>query len=57
MLSSLTPKQDELKTQLIGLSSIVICLIGPMNGIFEINMTSDLAGWMNMEFNLDQVSS
>lgn len=57
MLSSLTPKQDELETQLIVLLSIVMGLIGPMNGIFEINITSDLVGWMNMELNLDQVSS
>ena len=51
----LTPKQFELKTQLMGLSSIVMSLIGPMNGVFEI--TSDLTGWMNIELNLDQVSS
>ena len=57
LLSSLTPKQDELETQLMGLSSIVMRLIGPMNGVFEMSSTSDLTGWMNIELNLDQVSS
>ena len=38
MLSSLTSKQGELETQLIGLLSIVINLIGLMNGVFEMNI-------------------
>ena len=49
--------QDELETQLMGLSSIVMSLIGPMNGVFEMSITSDLTGWMNIELNLDQVIS
>ena len=58
LLSSLTPKQDELETQiLMGLSSVVMSLIGPMNGVCEMSVTSDLTGWMNIELNLDQVSS
>ena len=57
MLSSLTPKQDELETQLMGLSSIAMSLIGPMNGVFEMTITFDLTGWMNIELNLDQLSS
>ena len=46
MLSSLTFKQDELETQLIVLLSIVTGLIGPMHGIFEINIYFRL-GWMD----------
>ena len=57
LLSSLTPKQDELETQLMGLLFIVMSLIEPMNGVFEMNITSDFAGWMNMKLNLDQVSN
>lgn len=57
LLSSLTPKQDELETQLMGLSSIAMSLIGPMNGVFEMTITFDLTGWMNIELNLDQLSS
>ena len=53
LLSSLTPKQDELQTQLMGLLSIVMSLIRPMNGVFEMNITSHLARWMNIELNLD----
>ena len=49
--------QDKLETQLMGLSSIVMSLIGPMNGVFEMSITSDLTGWMNIELNLDQVIS
>ena len=55
-LSSSSTK-DELETQLMGLSSIVMSLIGPMNGVFEMSITSDLTGWMNIELNLDQVIS
>ena len=53
LLSSST--QDELETQLMGLSSIVMSLIGPINGVFEMSITSDLTGWMNLKLNLDQV--
>ena len=55
LLSSST--QDELETQLMGLSSIVMSLIGPINGVFEVSITSDLTGWMNLKLNLDQVIS
>ena len=47
---------NNMETQLMGLLSIVMSRIGPMNGVFEMNITSDLTGWMNMELNLDQVS-
>ena len=57
MSLSSSSTQDELETQLMGLSSIVMSLIGPMNGVFEMSITSDLTGWMNIELNLDQVSS
>ena len=57
MSLSLSSTQDELETQLMGLSSIVMSLIGPMNGVFEMSITSDLTGWMNIELNLDQVIS
>ena len=49
--------QGELETQLMGLLSIMMSLIGPMNGVFEMSITSDLTGWMNIEVNLDQVIS
>ena len=49
--------QGELETQLMGLLSIMMSLIGPMNGVFEMSITSDLTGWMNIELNLDQVIS
>ena len=57
MSLSSSSSQDELETQLMGLSSIVMSLIGPMNGVFEMSITSDLTGWMNIELNLDQVIS
>ena len=57
MSLSSSSTQDELETQLMGLSSIVMGLIGPMNGVFEMSITSDLTGWMNIELNLDQVIS
>ena len=57
MSLSSSSTQDELETQLMGLSSIVMILIGPMNGVFEMSITSDLTGWMNIELNLDQVIS
>lgn len=57
MSLSSSSTQDELETQLMGLSSIVMSLIGPMNGVFEMSITSDLTGWMNIELNLDQVIS
>ena len=41
----------------MGLSSIVMSLIGPMNGVFEMSITSDLTESMNIELNLDQVIS
>lgn len=57
MSLSSSSTQDELETQLMGLSSIVMSLIGPMNGVFEMSITSDLTGWMNIELNLDQAIS
>lgn len=57
MSLSSSSTQDELETQLMDLSSIVMSLIGPMNGVFEMSITSDLTGWMNIELNLDQVIS
>ena len=57
MSLSSSSTQDKLETQLMGLSSIVMSLIGPMNGVFEMSITSDLTGWMNIELNLDQVIS
>ena len=57
MSLSSSSTQDELETQLMGLSSIVMSLIGPMNGVFEMSITSDLTGWMNIELTLDQVIS
>ena len=57
MSLSSSSTQDELETQLMGLSSIVMSLIGLMNGVFEMSITSDLTGWMNIELNLDQVIS
>ena len=57
MSLSSSSTQVELETQLMGLSSIVMSLIGPMNGVFEMSITSDLTGWMNIELNLDQVIS
>ena len=57
MSLSSSSTQDELETQLMGLSSIVMSLIGPMNVVFEMSITSDLTGWMNIELNLDQVIS
>ena len=57
MSLSSSSTQDELETQLMGLSSMVMSLIGPMNGVFEMSITSDLTGWMNIELNLDQVIS
>ena len=41
----------------MGLLSVVMSLTGPMNGVCEMRITSDLTRWMNIELNLDQVSS